>query len=228
MRNNNRPLTQDILIDQINTKKHGEKLSHIKLNSMLEETAIHEAGHAIISKVLMSHIKIEQITVTPRGNTLGFVSYDYEDMQHNMTAQDFRDRICISFAGREAQIYKFGIDRGMDTGASNDLKQATKDAYHAIARFGMDKDIGYINISGIPNITEYATVITETNIYNADIEIAIKKWLTAGEKRTKELIFIHWDKINILAKLLLEKEVVLENELNMIFENFESIENVLQ
>lgn len=217
LRHGLKSITQDILIEQINTIKYGEKLSHLSLEKMLEETAIHEAGHAILSKVLMPHIKIEQITVTPRGNALGFVSYNYEDSLNNMTVQDFKNRICVSFAGRLSQIKKYGEIDGMDTGAQNDLKQATKDAYVAIAHYGMDKEVGYINISGFRNIQEMKTGVTDTKHYHEKIDLAVERWMNEAKNKTEKLVEEHWNKIEKLSKHLLEKEVVYEDELNSIF-----------
>jgi ATP-dependent metalloprotease FtsH len=209
-------ITQEILIEQINTIKYGEKLTHLSLEDMLAETAIHEAGHAILSRVLMPHIKIEQITVTPRGNALGFVSYNYEDAQSNMTIKDFKNRICVSLAGREAQIKKYGNIDGMDTGASNDLMQATKDAYIAIAHFGMDEDVGYINIDGIINAQQRTTGITDTKHYHDKIDLALSRWMDQSTQSTKALVDEHWDKIEKLAQRLLEQEVVYEDEIESI------------
>ena len=209
-------ITQDILIEQINTIKYGEKLSHLSLEEMLEETAIHEAGHAIMSKVLMPHIKIEQITVTPRGRALGFVSYNYEEAQSNMTVQDFKNRMCVAMAGRVCQIKKYGKPDGIDTGASNDLEQATRDAYVSIAHFGMDEEVGYINIDGIINLEQKKTGITDTKHYHDEIDSALKRWLKEAEEKTTQLVDEHWDKIEKVSKLLLEKEVVYESELSNI------------
>lgn len=206
-------ITQEILIEQINTIKYGEKLSHLSLEQMIEETAIHEAGHAIISKILMPHIKIEQITVTPRGKALGFVSYNYEDAQNNMTVKDFKDRICVSMAGRVSQIKKYGSTDGVDTGAANDLHQATKDAYAAIAYYGMDEEVGYINVNGIINQQQRQTGISDTKHYHEEIDKAIKRWMEEAKNSTSKLVDEHWKKIEKLTSLLLDKEVVYEDEL---------------
>lgn len=211
-------ITQDILIEQINIIKYGEKITHISLEQMLHETAIHEAGHAILSKVLMPHIKIEQITVAPRESSLGFVSYNNEDMR-NMTIKDFKDRICISLAGRASQVKKYGETEGLDTGASNDLLQATKTAYSAIANYGMDKEVGNININGIYAIQLKDTGKINANYYQEKIDKAIERWLQEGNEKTIQLVDKYWDKIEKLSNILLEKEVVYEDELELILKN---------
>ncbi len=219
IRNDLDAITQDILIEQINSMKYGEKLSHLSLEDMMEETAIHEAGHAVISRILMPHIKIEQITVTPRGNALGFVSYNYEESQNNLTIKDFKDRICVAFAGRLSQIKKSGNIEGMDTGASNDLAQATRDAYYAIAHCGMDEEIGYININGIPNVQQKTIGISDNKIFENKIEQKVQLWLKEQKEVTEKLVEEHWNKIERLSKLLLKEEVVYENDVNKIIEN---------
>ncbi len=175
----------------------------------MEETAIHEAGHAVLSHLLMPHKKIEQITVTSRGDALGFVSYDRDGNYDNMTVQDFKNNICVAMAGRISQIKKFGNIEGVDTGASNDLEQATRYAYIAIAQCGMDEEIGYINIAGIGS-DRYS---------HEKIDKAVDRWLQEGKETTKALVEKHWSTIEKLAKMLLEKEVLYEEDLGLIFHN---------
>ena len=206
-------ITQDILIDQINRIKYGEKQTYLSPEQIFEETAIYEAGRAVISKVLMPHVSIEHISLTPRANNEHFISHNYQDVQDNMTVKDFKDKICVSLAGRTAQIKQFGEIDGMDTGASNDLQQATRDAYAAIAHYGMDKEVGYININGV--IDAKANSIT-TKHYYVKIENALERWMLEGEKNVIGLVDEHWDTIENLSKLLLEKEIMYEEELDEI------------
>ena len=209
IRNGFHAITQEILIEQINTIKYGERLTHLFVEKMIEETAIHEAGHALLSHLLMPHKKIEQITVTARDKALGFVSYDREENYNNMTVQDFKNNICIAMAGRVSQIKKFGDIEGIDTGASNDLEQATYYAYIAIAHYGMDEEVGYINISGIGS-DKYS---------HEKIDKAVDRWLQEGKEKTKEFVEKHWSTIEKLAKMLLEKEVLYGEDLKSVFHN---------
>ena len=199
-------ITQDILLEQINIVKYGAKIQHKNLASILDHTAIHEAGHAVLHRLLMPHIKIEQVTVVPREETLGFVSYDSEDVIVNLSIEDIKNKIVIAYAGRTAQIKKYGKDLGMDTGASSDLKQATHYAYLAITRYGMDNELGYINLEELLNYNK--------EYYTQKIDQALQRWLEDGRKSTEKLVAEHWEKIEKLAKLLIKKEVVFEEEMN--------------
>jgi len=209
-------ITQEILIDQINRIKYGDKHSYLSPEEMFEETAVYEAGRAVISKILMPHVHIEHISLTPKANNERFVARNYRDVQDNMTVKDFKDRICTALAGRTAQMKKFGNIDGMDTGASNDLQQATRDAYAAIAHYGMDSEVGYVNINGILDARAGSPGGTESEHFYEKIDEALKRWMQEGEKRTTELVNAHWGEIEPLSQLLLEKEIIYEAELDTI------------
>ena len=104
----------------------------------------------------------------------------------------------------------------MDTGASNDLQQATRDAYAAIAYYGMDKDVGFININGVMDAKENSNSSKETKHYHEKIDTALESWMLEGQKRTVDLINEHWDTIIKLSKLLFEKEIIYSDELDEI------------
>jgi cell division protease FtsH len=207
-------ITQDILIDQINTIKYGERQSYLSLEQMFEETAIYEAGRAVISKTLMPHVSIEHVSLTPKDNNEHFISHNYSDVQENMTVKDFKDKISVSLAGRAAQIKHFGAIEGMDSGASNDLQQATRDAYVAIAYYGMDEEVGCINLNGI--IDAKGKSANNTEHYYEKIDAALERWMLEGDKSVTDLVNKHWDTIQNLSKLLLEKEIIYADELDKI------------
>jgi len=209
-------ITQEILIEQINRIKYGDRQSYLSLEQMFSETAVYEAGRAVISKVLMPHIRIDHVSLTPKDNNEHFVSHNYSDVEDNMTVKDFKDRICVSLTGRTAQIKSFGDIDGLDTGASNDLQQATRDAYTAIAHYGMDKEVGYININGVMDAKHNPINSLDTKHYHAKIDTALERWMLEGEKNTIILVDEHWATIEKLSKSLLEKEIIYEEELNEI------------
>ncbi len=209
-------ITQDILIDQINTIKYGERQSYLSLEQMFEETAIYEAGRAVISKVLMPHINIEHVSLTPKDNNEHFISHNYSDVQENMTVKDFKDKISVSLAGRASQIKQFGDIEGMDSGASNDLQQATRDAYVAIAHYGMDKEVGYININGVIDAQHKSIANKDTEHYHEQIDAALERWMAESQQRVVDLVDEHWGTIEKLSKILLQKEIIYADELDEI------------
>jgi ATP-dependent metalloprotease FtsH len=216
IRNNMKAITQETLIEQINIIKYGDKHAHVSHEKVFEKTAIREAAHTLISKVLMPHIQIKQISVTPRNGTQGFVENHHDDLQNNMTKEDIKNRICISLAGRMAQMQKYGNLAGMDMEASPDFQHATKDAYNAIAYYGMDDEVGYINIKGVMNAQKHTEESINVQHNHEKIDDALERWMSEGETETKKLVQKHWKDIEKLAKILLEKEIMYEEEIRNI------------
>ncbi|QSZ40767.1 AAA family ATPase [Sulfurimonas aquatica] len=209
-------ITQEILIEQINAIKYGEKQTYLSLEQIFEETSVYEAGRAVASKILMPHVHIEHVSLTPRDNNEHFISNNYNDVQDNMTVKDFKDKISVSLAGRTAQIKRFGEIDGIDTGAANDLQQATRDAYKAIAHYGMDKEVGYININGVMDAQGHTISTKSTEHYHSKIDAALERWMLEGEKSIIDLVNENWETIENLSKLLLEKEIIYADELDEI------------
>jgi len=131
-------ICQSTLVEEINILKYGAKRSLDKCEKMLAETAFHEAGHAVVSTVLMPERSIEQISIVPREQALGMVAYSREQEVDHTKAFWF-SQTCVALAGRAAQVKQFG-DEGLDTGASSDLKLAMWSAWNPIARYGMHPD----------------------------------------------------------------------------------------
>lgn len=197
-------ITQAMLIEQINILKYGERICSIALDKALKATAYHEAGHAVISKVLIPELKIEQIVVSPRNDALGFVAYNFEQDFSNFTYEDIKNRICVAYAGRLAQIEKFG-DQGLDSGAQSDLGKATQLACYAIGSLGMDEDIGYMHLH----------IVQQTfgsHILGTQLQERIQRLLDAQKSRAQALIKKHWKEIENVAKALIEEEFLDEKE----------------
>ena len=189
-----------MLVEQINTIKYGVRLTHKKLLQSLQSTAYHEAGHAIVSLVLNPDMLIEQVTVMPRANALGFVSYDPESIVHRqMNRKEVLDTMSVALAGRIAQSKQFP-EHGDDSGASSDLQQATRWALHAIYQLGLDEKVGHAVLSAqdsLPSIAEGGMALER-----------VQAWLDAAEKQCREAVEKHWNLIDQLAKHLIEEEVV--------------------
>lgn len=212
IRNGLPAITQEILMQQIQTVKYGKTLSEISSSEVFEKAAIREAAHAVISKVLMPHVKIKQIAVAPRDNKNGFISNNHIDVQSNMTIEDIKNRICVSLSGRIAQIKKYGNIAGIDMDASPDLKHAINDAYMAITHYGMDKEVKYINIKD-NTVKEQSLSSSNTQHSNTKIDEALARWMDESETKTIELVDEHWERIEKLSKELLANEILYEDDL---------------
>lgn len=200
-------ITEEILIEQINIIKYGHKVENKMIENLEEElkmTAYHEAGHAVLSAILVPHIKIEQVTIAPRSKMLGFVSYNVEDQLTNITKEELFFNLCVMFAGRTSKVKKAGSEH-MDSGAMNDLSQASIQIYAAISAMGMDKELGYINLDAVSNLDNY--------FLEQQIEKRFLHWVEVVKNETENYVTTYWDKIEKLAKKLIEKEIVESDEL---------------
>lgn len=206
-------ITEEILLEQINIIKYGNKLESKQIRDIetsMAKTAYHEAGHAVLSYILCPHIKIEQVTVAPRSDALGFVSYHNDDYVDAISKDELFANICVLLAGRISKMEKFG-KAGMETGSINDLEVASMQAYSAIALFGMDDELGYINISGIEDAFD-------KDLLAEKIENRLLKWLDDATKQTEKEVKRLWPAIEAVAKALIEKEVIDGLELKKIIE----------
>ncbi len=203
-------ITESILIEQINIIKYGHKIENKMIKNLEEElkmTAYHEASHAVLSYLLLPDIKIEQVTIAPRSKMLGFVSYNAEDQMSNVTKEEIFNDICVLLAGQMAKT-KIAGDAAIDSGAYNDLSQASLQAYTAITNLGMDKKLGFINLDAISSFDNY--------FLSQKIEKRFLVWMGEAEKRTKELVDTQWGKIKKLALALIDNEIVESHEIDTI------------
>ena len=203
-------ITEEILIEQINIIKYGHKIEKQMVKDLekeLEMTAYHEAAHAVLSSLLLPHIKIEQVTIAPRSKMLGFVSYNADDELSNVTKEELFFDVCVLLAGRVAKIKKAGEEH-MDSGAVNDLSQASLQVYAAITNLGMDKELGFINIDSISVLDNY--------FLSQQIEKRFLHWIHVAKEETDKLVKVHWSIIEALALKLIEQEIVESQELSTI------------
>jgi ATP-dependent Zn protease len=204
-------ITEALVIEQINIIKYGQKLDAKKVKNFEEElkmTAYHEAGHAVLSHILLPDIKIEQVTITPRSDALGFVSYSSEDYESNVTKEELFNNVCVLLAGRIAKLKQFGESKGLDSGAMSDLEQATTQVYLAITMLGMDEELGMISMGSLDSNMH--------QIFGRRIEERMLDWLSRAKIKTELMVLQHWEKIETLAQKLIENEVVEGEELEAI------------
>jgi cell division protease FtsH len=200
-------ITEEILIEQINIIKYGHKIEKQMVKNLEEErkmTAYHEAAHAVLSVLLLPHIKIEQVTISPRSKMLGFVSYNEDDQLSNISKIDLFHDICVLLSGRLARVKKMGEEQ-MDSGAQNDLSQASLQAYAAITTLGMDRELGFINLSAISALDNY--------FLEQQVEKRFLHWMHVAKQNAEKLVETHWQKIETLALKLIEQEIVESDEL---------------
>ena len=210
MRSGVTTVSEERVLEQINTLKYGHSLNLKESDQRLQETAYHEAGHAVASMVLLPERKIEQLTVIPRKNSLGMLAFDSE--QEDDYHRDFLFNLtCVALAGRAAQVKMFGSE-GLDSGASGDLSQSMRYAYLAIAEWGMSDEL--FNLS--PSVLNQ---ISERNWFQERVEQQVEAWMKRATEQTNQLVEEHFDAIERIAQAVLKEETLDAKALHQLFKN---------
>jgi cell division protease FtsH len=106
-------------------------------------TAYHEAGHAIIGRLVPEHDPVHKVTIIPRGRALGVTQYLPEEDRYSMNLRQLNSQLCSLFGGRIAEELVGGID-AVTTGASNDIERATQMARNMVTKWGLNEKMGPI------------------------------------------------------------------------------------
>jgi len=171
-----------------------------------EIIAYHEAGHAICGWYLEHASPLVKVTIVPRGvGTLGYAQYLPKE-EYITRTEALLDRMCMTFGGRAAERIIF--DK-ISTGAQNDLDQVTKMAYGMVSIYGMNEKVGNISFHGMSQDTYQRPYSDETATL---IDDEVRNILETEYKRAQDLLRKYNNELHILAKQLLEKEVLLKSD----------------
>ena len=187
-----------------------EKKTKITTEGERRSIAIHEAGHASISWVLEHANPLIKVTIVPRGRALGAAWYLPEERQIT-TKEQMLDEMCALLGGRAAEDVFLGR---ISSGAMNDLERVTKQAYAMIAYLGMSDNLAnlcYYNNSEYSFSKPYSEKTAEK------IDEEVQELINSQYKRAKDLLTEHKEQHNKLADLLIDKEVILADDVEAIF-----------
>lgn len=189
-----------------------EKKNKVTTYEERRSIAIHEAGHATLSWFLEYADPLVKVTIVPRGKALGAAWYLPEERQIE-TKPQMLDKICALLGGRAAEDVFLGR---ISSGAANDLERTTKLIYAMVAYYGMSDslpNISYYDSSGQDyGFTKPYSDETALQIDKEVREIVLQQYI-----RAKELLEKHKEGHAMLAKLLLEREVIYSDDLKHIF-----------
>ena len=189
-----------------------ERKSKIISPKEKEIIAYHEAGHAVASWYLKHVDSLVKVSIIPRGKSLGSAWYLPEERQI-VTKSQFIDQICASLGGRAAEEVIFNE---ISSGALDDLEKITKQAYSMVAYYGLDKTIGPLSFydSTGQNESVFKKPYSENMAKLIDKEV--QNLILKAYQRTLDLLVMHKSELEKLAQLLLKKEVVEKDDLELI------------
>ena len=187
-----------------------EKKTKVMTADEKRSIALHEAGHATISWFCQYANPLIKVTIVPRGQALGAAWYLPEERQIT-TKEQMLDEMCSLMGGRAAEELFTGH---ISSGAMNDLERATKSAYGMVAYLGMSKtlpNICYYN----QNEYSFQRPYSETTAREIDQEVL--QIVNEQYTRAKNILMEHKEGHNALAELLIQKEVIMAEDVEKIF-----------
>jgi cell division protease FtsH len=184
-----------------------------------KNTAYHESGHAVVAKLMPKTDPVHKVTIIPRGRALGVTMQLPEQDRYSMDREMLLQNIAVLFGGRIAEEIFMGQ---MTTGASNDFERATDLARNMVTRWGMSDELGpmvYGENEGEVFLGRSVTVhknVSETTMQKVDAEI--RRIVDQQYQLARKLIEQHREKVETMAKALLEWETLDADQINDIME----------
>ena len=174
--------------------------------------AYHESGHACVSWMLRYASPLVKVTIVPRGKALGAAWYLPEERQLTTYDQLF-DEMTATLGGRAAEEVFFGK---ISTGALNDLERVSKQAYAMIVYYGLDEKIGNVSYYDSTGQQEYSMTKPYSEKTAQEIDERVHLLVENSYKRAKKILQDNYEKVEQLAKLLLEREVIFTEDVQNI------------
>lgn len=203
--------SKEITMDHINKayysvlvgdeKKDRSSIKHIDR----EITAYHEAGHALVAKLVAKDNRVTKVSIIPSTKGMGGFSLNIPPDKMYQTKKDILSSIMISLGGRVAEEIIYGKEN-ITTGASSDLEKATDMALSMIGVFGMDEEVGLLSYN----------VLSSRNLNSGTLTDRAKEILNNLYEDTINLLNSNINILHSLAKNLIDKEVLNEDEINNI------------
>ncbi len=194
-----------------------ERKSMVISDKEKEVTAYHEMGHALAGKLLPHSDPVHKVTIIPRGRALGVTSYLPTEDAHTYSKEYIETRLITLLAGRAAEIIVFNQ---LTTGAGNDIERATGLARKMVCEWGMSEKLGPLNFASKDEEVFLAREISQPRQHSEEtarlIDEEIRAIVTSAMTKAEELLRQNLDMLHKTSKILLERETLDAEELDMI------------
>jgi cell division protease FtsH len=172
-------------------------------------TAYHEAGHALVARLLPGTDPVHKVTIIPRGKALGVTQQLPEDDRYHYPKSYLVNRLCVALGGRVAEQLEFN---DISTGAQSDLKLVTELAEKMVCQWGMSDKVGPITFSRGEEHPFLGMKMAEEKTFSEEMAWLIDQEIAAlikgAEEKAGELIAAHRPQLDALAAALLEEETI--------------------
>ena len=174
-----------------------------------ENTAYHEAGHAILNELLDHTDPLHKVTIIPRGPALGVTMFLPEEDKYTQRKFEMLDHLVVAMGGRVAEEIVFG---DVTNGAGGDIKMATDIARKMVCQWGMSEDLGMVEYGDHQEHTFLARDMSTTRSYSEDtaqkIDNEVKRLIDTAYNKAREMLLSHREQLDLIAHALLEYETL--------------------
>lgn len=189
-------------------KGHAKK-DHDRAPEEIELIAWHEAGHAVMAHLM--GVEVSKVTITPSTSGAGGVNFIIPKRLGLYTLEELEGQVRVSYAGRGAEYLLLGTKHRITTGAQADIQQATRILHQLVIEQGMSETYGMLNL----NLLQ-----VEPTVYLPEL----KKWSLRLEEETLKLLRLHQEKVERVAKALIEKETLSKQELQALMQGCDHLD----
>jgi cell division protease FtsH len=198
-----------------------ERRSLVMSEEEKRNTAYHEAGHAIVGRMVPEHDPVYKVTIIPRGRALGVTMYLPEGDKYSLNRVAIQSQLCSLYGGRVAEELIFGSDK-VTTGASNDIERATKMARNMVTKWGLSEELGPIAYAEEEGEVFLGRSVSQTKNVSDDtakkIDEVVRSILDKAYARTKQILTDNVDKLHMMAEALLTYETIDVSQIDAILE----------
>jgi len=184
-------------------------------------TAYHEAGHAIVGRLVPSHDPVYKVSIIPRGRALGVTMFLPEEDRYSMSKERLESQISSLFGGRIAEEITFGKEQ-ITTGASNDIKRATEIARNMVTKWGLSEKLGPLlygeeeeEVFLGRSVTQHKNVSDDT-AHTIDGEI--RKFIDRNYERSEKILKDNLEKLELMAQALIKYETIDSDQIDDIMD----------
>ncbi|MEJ2636143.1 MAG: ATP-dependent zinc metalloprotease FtsH [Calditrichia bacterium] len=199
-----------------------ERKSMIISEEEKRSTAYHESGHVLVAKLIPGSDPVHKVTIIPRGRALGVTSYLPIDERHNYSKEYLEIRLCHLLGGRVAEKL---VMNQLTTGAGNDIERATDLARKMVCDWGMSEKLGPVTFGKKDEEIFLGREIAQHRDFSEktaqEIDEEVRDIISKAEEKTKKLLSENMENLHNLARILLEREILDGDEIDMILEGKE-------
>ena len=198
-----------------------ERRSMVMSEEEKKLTAYHEAGHAIVGRLVPAHDPVHKVTIIPRGRAMGVTMFLPEEDRHSYSKQRLESKIASMFGGRVAEELIFGAE-AVTTGASNDIKQATDLSRNMVTRWGLSDSLGPLTYSEEEGEVFLGHTVTQHKLVSDEtahaIDREVRLIIDRNYEQARKLLTENIDKLHIMAKALVKFETLDSKQIDDIME----------